>query len=84
MSAYQLTFSHCSAAATVASSGYNKETMSHSSLLFHLTCEPINRIACCKSNQLQKKSENHIRALEVGQWDSGTSWGPFRKGHDIQ
>ena len=69
MSANQLTFFPCSAASSVASPCSNKETMSHSSLLFQLTCEPIKSMACCKWNQLQETSENHLRALELGQWD---------------
>ena len=81
MSVYQLTFFHCSAAALVTSPCCNKETMSHLSLLFHLTCELIKSMACCKSNQLQEKSENPIWALELGQWDV---LGPLSKGHDIQ
>ena len=44
MGVHQLT----SAAASVASPRNDKETTGHPSLLFHLTCEPIKRMACCK------------------------------------
>ena len=56
MSVSQLTFFCHSAAASLASPHNNKDTMSHPSLLFHLTCEPIKHMAnVVKSNQLQEK-----------------------------
>ena len=70
MSVSQLMFFYHSAAASLASLDNNKDTTSHPSFLFHLTCESIKHMAyVIKSNQLQEKSENYIWALELGQWN---------------
>ena len=70
MSVSQLRFFRHSAAASLASLNNNKDTMSHPSLLFHLTCESIKHMAyVIKLNQLQEKLENYIWALELGEWN---------------
>ena len=67
MSAYQLTFFCHSAAASLASPRHNKDTTSHPSLLFRLTCEPIKCMVCCKIKPITRE----IRKVHLG-FETGT------------